>query len=518
MRYRTFDEYQKGFSHVEKGTECEDCADSYADPEGRFFICVVCDGHSDNNCFRSAKGAKYGCEAAKNVLTRFFELYYEEEGEKIALSEDVELRLKKGIKQYWDEKVLDDIENKPITEAEKRLLSDRVRAVYESGHGLQNIYGATFLAVGISEDLCIALHIGDGIMMFVDKDGTYYEPLEADAKSEMGSPASLCDTDLFSRKSAFRCKFVREIPLAVVASSDGIGDCMDQLQFMEFFHSLIKEFKSRELEIAEAVDLSDLQKEYLEQCVCYYTKKGNGVEDDCSLAGIYNLDSPIPQVKIPLEMAKRLWDETIRERNDTIQDYEKRKRDAIDNIERQMPHDADLKSDTYSWMEAKGKVESLKEALRNIVNNEKKKTEYYESKLNICEEYIIRAGGKAPIRTNLIRIVEVDECYLEEDAEYRDLRSKYDDMKNKNAKKKEIDDQLKEAEHCRHEAMKRIIRANNQSESMEAESWEKEFQEEIDKLRTERKESMQALEDSKKAFVEAISKYEKKKKKVYYHS
>lgn len=234
MQYRTFDNFQRGFSHEKAGSDsaCEDYADSYADAGGRFYICAVCDGHSDNNCFRSSKGAQYGCEAAVEILSRFCTLYYEDEeaARKIEFTDEVMLRLKKSIKQYWDDRVLGDINAHPISDEETAHLSDRVRTLYSSGRGLQNIYGATFLAFAISKEFCVALHIGDGIMLCVDSDGTYYEPLQPDKKSETGAPASLCDTDLFSREGAFRCKVLRRIPQAVVVSSDGIGDCMDPLQ------------------------------------------------------------------------------------------------------------------------------------------------------------------------------------------------------------------------------------------------------------------------------------------------
>ena len=53
MKYRAFGDFRKGYAHVKHGSDVEDYASSYNDPAGRFNISVICDGHSDKNCFRS---------------------------------------------------------------------------------------------------------------------------------------------------------------------------------------------------------------------------------------------------------------------------------------------------------------------------------------------------------------------------------------------------------------------------------------------------------------------------------
>ena len=203
MKYKTFSDYAKGYSHVKNNTECEDFAASYSSPDGSYHICVICDGHSDRNCFRSAKGARFGCESAVEVLRRFFELYLEQGEEERQFTFAVEDRLKRSIKQCWDQKVMEDIREFPLMPEELETLSERVRGIYKAGQGLQNIYGATFLTAALCGELFLVMQIGDGVLLCIDSDGTYYEPLAEDPKSETGSPASLCDTDLFTRSEAW---------------------------------------------------------------------------------------------------------------------------------------------------------------------------------------------------------------------------------------------------------------------------------------------------------------------------
>ncbi len=456
MKYRTFSDYQLGYSHVKNDTVCEDCAMSYTEPSGKYHICVASDGHSDNNCFRSSKGAKYGCESAIEILKRFFELYYEQGNDKKEFTLETEDRLKKSIKQCWDRKVFKDIEEHPITQDELQPLSQRVRAIYESGRGLQNIYGATFLAAAICEDFFVALHIGDGIVMCISPDGTYYEPLPYDEKSETGSPASLCDVDLFSRKDAFRCMFSKTIPQAVLVSSDGVGDCMDQLQFKEFARALIRKFEMMEQEDAES-ELNASQKKYLENCLKYWADKGNGAEDDCSLAGIYDMSQSIPEVKLPLDVALDLWKNVVDERNCVVKDYEKRKADMVSNIEKQMEAAANVLKETAStkdWIEAKEKIEQSKHILKNMQDNELEKLDYYEQKMQICEEYIRRAQGIVPIDMVLLMPKNIDEKYLVPDELFANMKIAQDSVSDNNEEEDIIEDEVPE---CTEKPKKKTI-------------------------------------------------------------
>ena len=448
MDYRTFDTYSKGYSHEKNNTECEDFAASYSDPEGRFYISVVCDGHSDANCFRSSKGARFGCEATIQIMRRFFELYFEDGYDKKAITIENEVRLKRSIKQCWDNKVLADIQECPLTEAEKEPLSDRVRNIYESGHGLLNIYGATLVAAGICEEAFIALHIGDGIMMCINHDGTYCEPLPGDEKSETGSPASLCDADLFSRKNAFRSLVSSDIPKAVIVSSDGIGDCMDQLDFMELFHSLIIKLQSMDAVDDEENNARESRKGYLGSCTAYYAAQGNGVEDDCSLAGIYLADASIPEVKIPLDDAVKLCSNLLKERHEFVDDYEKRKNDLISNINTQIQDSLRLAEMFFKttkltvideWIEKKKKINDLRKVLFNIDHNEKSKDSYFCKKLENYKEYIQRAGGADSADIGKVSITTVPEKYFAEDEYLKDVISSL----NKYREKKENRDRIK---------------------------------------------------------------------------
>lgn len=424
MELKTFADHEMGYSHVKNGTLCEDYAASYEDASSRFFICVACDGHSDNNCFRSAKGAKFGCESAVEVLRKFFELLHADDTQETFIDKLAEDRLKKSIKQLWDCKVMDDINKNPITDEELRPLTEKVRNYYQAGKGLLNIYGATFLAVAISDDYCIALHIGDGVMLLVNTDGTYYDPLPIDEKSDMGSPASLCDNDLFTRKNAFRSIILNSIPIAAVVSSDGIGDSLDQYQFMERIHGLVTKFSELEDGAEFSHKFNAKQEAYLKSFVEYYTKMGNGVEDDCSLAGIYNGYEVMPPVKLPLEVAEQMLSEAINERDAVVEDYEKRKQENLLNLRelKELNNKRDFRT-SHEIIECIEKIESIKDVLRNIEKNEAEKVSFYDEKIRMSSEYVVRAGGLSKNRGKMIAVNPLDSIEVEPEEGYRAYKS-----------------------------------------------------------------------------------------------
>lgn len=505
MNYKCFANHQRGFSHVKKEMECQDYSDCYIDEEKRFYIFCACDGHSDNNCFRSSKGAKYGCEAAITILRRFFELYYADEKDDIIDScEEVQLRLKRAVKQYWDDKIFEDLHQNPITEEEMKFLSEGIRAYYQSGKGHENIYGATLLAVAISEDIAISLNIGDGILLFVDEDGNYYEPLPADEKGDTGSPASLCDSDLFTRERAFRCAFSKKIPQVAFVSTDGIGDCMDWIEFREFIHSFVQKLQSMEM-TDTSPHLNEPQLQYLQSCVKYYADKGNGVEDDCSLAGIYDLDTDIPEVKIPLEKAYSLWEEVYQEREKMLRNYQSRKSSIEEDILHESSKRISPKTDTISFIKAKEKLEQLKEIYRNIVRNEAQKIDYFDHRLKTFEEHILRAGGKLEAGRKQFEPQEVKKEYLKQNFLYEKLIFAYHDWNEKILQEQKMSIQKQDLDRQVQVGKEKISNVREFEEKVEADLKLEALNRTQTKLLNDYETLLKETEEAKKNFYEIYS-------------
>ena len=73
LNYQAFSAFVQGGSHKDKDKPCEDWAAHYNDPQGRFCLAVICDGHSDSSCFRSERGSRLGCRAVTEEMAAWFE-------------------------------------------------------------------------------------------------------------------------------------------------------------------------------------------------------------------------------------------------------------------------------------------------------------------------------------------------------------------------------------------------------------------------------------------------------------
>lgn len=421
MNYRAFGQFTRGYAHVKNGTGAEDYAGWYNDPDGRYCIAAACDGHSDKNCFRSAAGARFGCESAIETLIRFFDAYYEHGVFTEIPDEAAADRLKRSVMQNWEDRVFQDIAMHPVTPEELVPLSEAVRTYYEAGKGLENIYGATLLVVAVCEEFFLSFQIGDGVILCISKDGSCTYPLPEDPKGETGAPASLCDRDLFTRECAFRIRITKELPLAAAVSSDGIEDCMDAFAYRRFVHKFFQSLKETEDPGQQQAVLNAKQEKELQHWLEHFAGKGNGAEDDCSLAGVYNLAIPLPEMKVPLEEAVRLWEDTARQRNDTVRDYERRKKQTYSSLMRIL-HSREwsrgyMERNMSGWLETRRKAEALKETVRTILANEKTKTAAYDHRLQSYASYITAAGGR-PDYESLLQIDPVDESPLREDAAF----------------------------------------------------------------------------------------------------
>lgn len=476
MQLKAFDSFHKGYSHVKTDKECEDYSISYNDPDNRYYIAAISDGHSDKNCFRSSKGSRFVCESAKEVLIRFCETYLESGMDFDNFRDEDKERLKKSIKQSWDNKVEQDLADCPITEEDLEPLSEKVKDYYSSGRALENIYGATFLAVAICKDLCILLHIGDGVILSISTKGEYEEPIINDPKSETGEPASICNNDLFSREFAFRCEFLKEIPQAVFLTSDGIGDSMDDLSIREFVYTLLTKFKEQSDD--DRTDcLNEAQQTYLNSCVSYYADKGHGVEDDCSIGGIYTQDADIPLVSISIDESLSLFKQAIEEQNKLVEDYEKRKKDVIKDI-LQLEQTAEkcfTKNELNEWFASKSKVEELRQILNNIVKNEEEKQKALMQKIERCKTYVERAGGDAD-SIKLSQITTVDSNILKEDETFVSFKEAQLDLKKKKEEEDKASEELKSAKEERDKAdleyrlaTRKVVEAENDEMRKKAE-------------------------------------------------
>lgn len=276
--YITLHNHHIGLSHINNGMKCEDYSLSFADDS--LSVAVICDGHGDKNCFRSAIGAKTGCEIAVKKA-RQFQQYILNNTDCENLDFDILLReLEEDIVNIWRQSVLSDAKENPFTEEELSPLSANVQEIYRNDQRMEKAYGCTLILAVVMQDYWYALQIGDGKCVAIYDDGVYIEPIPADEENCVGNRStSICGSHALED---FRHYWSQIKPLAVYVSSDGIEESFDEKGLFNFYYSITHWVQNDGKEIAG---------KQIEELLPKISEGGSG--DDVSVAGII---SSLPKV------------------------------------------------------------------------------------------------------------------------------------------------------------------------------------------------------------------------------
>ncbi len=179
---------------------------SYADENGDFQIAVVCDGHGDPACLRSAYGSKALSEIATDCLKEYAlgvlsdEEYKKSNREELLLEKSQNIlvrRLTDIIISKWYDRIFADLKEHPLTE-EDIASSGRYQPYYEKGERLEHVYGTTLIAALHMDDLLLLLQQGDGRCDVFFEDGTVEQPIPWDDRCFENVTTSMCDEDVTS--------------------------------------------------------------------------------------------------------------------------------------------------------------------------------------------------------------------------------------------------------------------------------------------------------------------------------
>ena len=228
-RYKEFNGHKIGFSHVNKGSKCEDYSLSYSN--GMFTLAVISDGHGDKKAFRSEIGSKLACLSVKEVLEDTFVddlsvtvLTY--------APDRVILEIEKAIIYRWNAKVLQHLGENPILEEELAGFDPEVVQMYRMGNRSQKAYGCTLIATVVFRDIWFGIQVGDGKCIVIKKNGVYYDPIPVDEKCIGNRSTSLCGSQAFADfrycfQLASQCP-PDDYPVAFFVMSDGVEESFDE--------------------------------------------------------------------------------------------------------------------------------------------------------------------------------------------------------------------------------------------------------------------------------------------------
>ena len=241
----------QGASHIESGKECQDHSLVWEDPPRKIKIAVVSDGHGSERHFRSAIGSQFACESAIEVLK-------EVACADVSFNQDSLNQIARCICSRWSQMVNADID-----------VSDQKVGI--------EAYGCTLIAYVQTPKFWLALQIGDGRFVMLNRLGYFRQPIKEDEKCVCGYTTSMCDTNAASEfRFAFGMR--RSIPKAVFLCSDGVdGTFGSGGNLYVFYWNILKSLRK---------DGIDAVKRDLPTTLSHFSEVGS--KDDMSLALIVN--------------------------------------------------------------------------------------------------------------------------------------------------------------------------------------------------------------------------------------
>lgn len=254
-----------GYSHIAKGTVCQDYSDSYIND--KYHIITACDGHGGKIYIRSDRGAKFASQAVIDVITSYSVRKLNSLIEKKSLD-----KLKLEILCKWNDLVEQDYINEEFTLDELRDLTEDERFKLQLNY--IKAYGTTLNAIVSTKKYLICIQIGDG-GMFLIKNKKVEVAFEENNENVANITNSLCGDDAYDDlfiKAVKKDKYSG----ALICTDGVIGPYQTYINFFNsFINPFINNFKT--ISIKKVFEMDD----FIE---LLGSKIGNG--DDVSVAAM----------------------------------------------------------------------------------------------------------------------------------------------------------------------------------------------------------------------------------------
>ncbi len=194
--WSVFGESVRGAAHARKDLPNQDSLGWWfpraAGKQGPPLIVAVADGHGSPKCFRSATGAAFATDRAREVARKFLKSYQFLPDAK--MGEALAERLSFELERAWKVRVRRDLEDNPLRPDELDLLEQTAGAEARR-QVLANpylAYGATLLLALVTDRGLALLQLGDGDILAVTENGVTRRPLPKDPRLMANETTSLC--------------------------------------------------------------------------------------------------------------------------------------------------------------------------------------------------------------------------------------------------------------------------------------------------------------------------------------
>jgi Protein phosphatase 2C len=282
----------KGASHVRNELPNQDAIKWHPDlGEGLPIIVAVSDGHGSAKNFRSDRGSQLAVKTTTAIVQNF-----------LTSNEAIEAKVKelpKLLVDEWKKRVMEDWENNPFQDIEYQRLIKKEGEIAKLTIEKNPViaYGATLLAVVVTEFFILYLQLGDGDILCVDSSNQVSSPIKPDPRLIANETTSLC---MEQAEKEFRFEFESypqgipdNMPSLILISTDGYANSFpSDTEFQKIgrdYRQMIQEQGIKNLE------------EQLEKLLGETSRSGSG--DDITL-GIIKQIEPIDRDYEPIDLNK----------------------------------------------------------------------------------------------------------------------------------------------------------------------------------------------------------------------
>ena len=338
-----FNKSIRGASHLANGKPCQDYSISFS--ENGVQILVVCDGHGGETYFRSDIGAKLAAEVTLDILKGFSNSMGANPFSECSFSITAKPRKNPFVDSEGNRLRYEDMNEsqkgyakqaQAYTEAsskcvkEQKLMNELLRQIYNqwkneisihcdshpfssselsklNGKNIEKAYGCTLLAYLQTESYWLSFQIGDGKILFCNKNLSWSSPIQEDCNCFLNYTTSLCDNYAIDE---FRYAFCGNgfLPFSVFLCSDGLeGSLRTEANIQDFYEQIIELCADEEDVNAELAD-------YLPKL----SEMGN--KDDISISGaVYMKKSNIDGFSKSLDIQRKkraIQNEKISKKNE----------------------------------------------------------------------------------------------------------------------------------------------------------------------------------------------------------
>lgn len=191
-------------------------------------LLAVADGHGSTKSFRSHLGAAQAVQVAREVIGELFNV-----NQPLARSADLQKlqhlaqeRLPQELVQRWQKRIHQEFKQHPFTEAEwlqLRAKGGEADCQLVTAQPLL-AYGATLLAVLVTQQFVLYLQLGDGDILSVDVQGRTWRALPKDPDLLGNETTSLCQNQAWESLRVRLVPFTSESPDLILLTTDGYAN------------------------------------------------------------------------------------------------------------------------------------------------------------------------------------------------------------------------------------------------------------------------------------------------------